>query len=137
MTTGSLIRYKLIQLPILPIVTHHEWLGESVSRGLPSSNFFPYKSSYHFQYLNCCQILYSNATDLKFGSSTYFFLLYSFLEFTKCPDLNLGVVGHVTRSCKGPILCSRGANSKIKITSIWKYCNTLPGNESNTFPLYL
>ena len=23
---------------------------------LPSRNFFPYKSSYHFQYLNCCQI---------------------------------------------------------------------------------
>ena len=37
-----------------------------------------------FRYLNCCQILYSNATDLKLGSSTYFFLLFSFLVFTKC-----------------------------------------------------
>ena len=42
-------------------------------QGLPSSNFFPYKSSYHFRYLNCCQILYSNATDLKLGS---FYLVF-------------------------------------------------------------
>ena len=47
--------------------------------------------SCHFRYLNCCQILYSNATDLKLGSSTYFFLLYSFLLFTKCQVLNLTV----------------------------------------------
>ena len=60
-------------------------------QGLPSSNFFPYKSSYHFQYLNCCQILYSNGTDLKLGSSTYFFLLFSFLVFTKCQILNVRV----------------------------------------------
>ena len=75
-------------------------------QGLPFSNFFPYKSSYHFLYLNCCQILYLNATDLRIGSSTYFFLLFSFLVFTKCQVLNLRVgtrVGHVTRSCKGPI----------------------------------
>ena len=39
--------------------------------GLPSINVFPYKCSY---YLNCCQILYSYATDPKSGSSTYFFL---------------------------------------------------------------
>ena len=44
-----------------------------------------------FQYLNCCQILYSNATDLELGSSTYFFMLYSFLVFTKCQVLNLRV----------------------------------------------
>ena len=31
---------------------------------------------YHFRYLNYCQILYFNATDLKLGSSTYFFLLF-------------------------------------------------------------
>ena len=49
-----------------------------------SSYFFPCKSSYYFRYLNCCHILYFNATDLKFGSSTYFILLYSFLVHTKC-----------------------------------------------------
>ena len=31
------------------------------------------KSSCHFRYLNCHQILYSNATDLKLGRCTYFF----------------------------------------------------------------
>ena len=31
-----------------------------------------YKSSYHFRYLNCCQVLYSYATHLKLGISTYF-----------------------------------------------------------------
>ena len=41
--------------------------------GKKSSNFLPYKSSYRFRYLNCCQISYLNATDLKIGSSTYFF----------------------------------------------------------------
>ena len=40
---------------------------------------------------NCCQTLYSNATDIKLGSSTYFFLLFSFLVFTKCQVLNLRV----------------------------------------------
>ena len=30
------------------------------------------------------QILYCNATDIKLGISTYFFLLFSFLVFTKC-----------------------------------------------------
>ena len=35
---------------------------------LADHNFFPYKSSlYHFQYLNCCQILFSNATGLQGG----------------------------------------------------------------------
>ena len=34
------------------------------------------KSSYHFQYLNCCQILYYNTTDLKLGS---FYLVFSAL----------------------------------------------------------
>ena len=43
-------------------------------QGLPSSNFFPYKS-YHFWYLYCCQILYFNATDPKLGSPTYCFLV--------------------------------------------------------------
>ena len=32
-----------------------------------------------------------NATDLKLGSSTYFFLLFPFLVFTKCQVLNLRV----------------------------------------------
>ena len=32
----------------------------------------------------CYQILYSNAIDLKLGSSTYFFLLFLFLLFVKC-----------------------------------------------------
>ena len=41
--------------------------------------------------LNCYQILYSNATDIKLGSSTYFFLLYPFLVLTKCEVLNLRV----------------------------------------------
>ena len=36
-------------------------------------------------------MLYSNATDLKRGSSTYFFLLFSFLVFTKCQVLNVRV----------------------------------------------
>ena len=33
-------------------------------------------------------MLYSNATDLKLGSSTYFFLLFSFLVLTKYQVLN-------------------------------------------------
>ena len=40
------------------------------------------------------------------GSSTYFFLLFSFLIFTKCQVLNLRVDGHVTLSCKEPIYYS-------------------------------
>ena len=52
---------------------------------LPSSNFFPYKPSYHLRYLN------RYATDLKLGSSTFFVLLYSFLVLTKCQVLNLRV----------------------------------------------
>ena len=67
---------------------------------LDSSNLFPFKSSCHFRYLNCHQILYSNATALKLGSSTQFFLLFPFLVFMKCQVLNVGVVGHVTLSCK-------------------------------------
>ena len=39
-------------------------------QALLASNFFPYKSSYRFRYLDCCQILYSNATDLKLDIST-------------------------------------------------------------------
>ena len=31
------------------------------------------------------------ASDLKLGSSTYFFLLFPFLAFTKCQVLNLSV----------------------------------------------
>ena len=34
-------------------------------------------------------ILYFSATDLKLGSSTYCFLLFLFLVFTKCQVLNL------------------------------------------------
>ena len=41
--------------------------------------------------LNCCQTLYSKATDLKLGSSTYFFLLFPFLVFTKSQVLHLRV----------------------------------------------
>ena len=37
----------------------------------------------------------SNATDLKLGCSTYFFLLFPFLVLTKCKVLNL----RVGRSC--------------------------------------
>ena len=36
-------------------------------------------------------MLYSNATDLKLGSSIYFFLLFLFLVFTKCQVLNVRV----------------------------------------------
>ena len=35
--------------------------------------FSQYNSSSHFRYLNRHQILYSNPTALKLGSSTYFF----------------------------------------------------------------
>ena len=51
-------------------------------QALLSSYFFPYKSSLYFQELNCCHILYSNATYLTLGSSTYFSLLFPFLVFT-------------------------------------------------------
>ena len=37
------------------------------------------------------QILYSNATDLKLVSSTYFSPLFPFLVLTKCKSLNLRV----------------------------------------------
>ena len=37
------------------------------------------------------QILHFNATDIKLGSSTYFFLLFPFLVLTKCQVLNLRV----------------------------------------------
>ena len=36
-------------------------------------------------------MLYSNATDLKLSSSTYFLLLFPFLVFTKCQVLDLRV----------------------------------------------
>ena len=32
--------------------------------------------------LNCYQLLYSNDTDLKYSTFTYFFLLFSFLTLT-------------------------------------------------------
>ena len=54
------------------------------------ATFSMQKFSYNLQYLNCCQILYSNATDLKCGSSTCLFLLYSFLVFTKVLNLRVG-----------------------------------------------
>ena len=63
----------------------------SVKSYLLASNFFPYKSSYRFRYLDCCQILYFNATDLKLGSCTYLFLLFLFLILRKCQVLNLRV----------------------------------------------
>ena len=34
------------------------WEKVSGEQGLPSSNFFPYKSSYHLRYLKCCQIFF-------------------------------------------------------------------------------
>ena len=61
-------------------------------QGLPSSNFCHTNPLQNIcEYLNCCQILYSNATDLKLGSSTYFFLLFPFLVFVKSQVLNLRV----------------------------------------------
>ena len=35
--------------------------------------------------------IYLNATDLKLGSSTYLFMLSSYLELTNCQVLNLRV----------------------------------------------
>ena len=65
--------------------TEYNSLPQSIQRPiLLSSNFFPYKSTCHFRYLNCCQMLYSNATDLKLGSSTYSFLLFRFLVLMGC-----------------------------------------------------
>ena len=59
-------------------------------------------TSYNFQELICCQILYSNATGIKLGSSTYLFpCLFLFLVFTNCQVLKV----RVGRSRgKGPIL---------------------------------
>ena len=89
-------KYKnLVAVQISEILRGFVWEKVAGWQGLPSSNFFPYKSSFHFKYLNCCQILFSNCTDLKLGSSTYFFLLYSFLVLTKCQVINL----RVGRSC--------------------------------------
>ena len=48
------------------------------------------------------QMSYSNATDLKLGISTYFFLLFLFLVFTLGSKFK-GWVGHVTLSCKRPL----------------------------------
>ena len=65
-------------------------------QGLSSSNFFSYKSSYHFQYLNCCQILYFwKLRTLNLAVLLIFYLLFLFLVFTKCQVLNL----RVGRSC--------------------------------------
>ena len=64
---------------------------QTAVRGNWSDHFFPYKFSYHLRYWTCCQILYSTATDLKRGSSTYFFLLFSFLLLGKCQVLSLRV----------------------------------------------
>ena len=51
------------------------------------------------------QILYSNATDLKLVSSTYFSPLFPFLVLTKCKSLNLRVGrSRDPYSCKGPKL---------------------------------
>ena len=41
------------------------------------------------------KMLYSHSTSLKLGSSTYCFLLFSFMVFTKCHVLTL----RVGRSC--------------------------------------
>ena len=79
---------------------------------MPCGNFFPYKSSYHFRYLNCCQILYLNATDLKLGSSTYFFLLFLFLVLTKCQFLNLRV--GTGRSCDQVLQRASWYNSLVQ-----------------------
>ena len=59
---------------------------------LTNQQLFPIQIFLSFPILNCCKILYSNATDLKLGSSTYFFpVLFSFLVFTKCQVLNVTV----------------------------------------------
>ena len=63
---------------------------------LPFSNFFPYKPSYHLQYLN------RYAIDLKLGSSAYFFPALFISGILKVPGLKFKG-GYVTRSCKGPI----------------------------------
>ena len=47
--------------------------------------------SYHSKDLNCHKILYSNAADLKRGSSTYVFLLCPFLVSVKSQVLSLRV----------------------------------------------
>ena len=66
------VTYPLLNLrPGTLWVSEMKRVGKN-KKGLPSSNFFPHKSSYYFWYLYCHHILYSNATDLKLGSSTYF-----------------------------------------------------------------
>ena len=75
-------------------------------QALPSSNIFPYKWD-----LNCHQILYFSATDLKLVSSTYFFLLFPFLVFTKSHVLNV----RVGRS-RDPLLQKAYSKCKIEVT---------------------
>ena len=50
-------------------------------------NFFSYKSSQYFWDLNCHQILYVNATDLKLDSSTKFFPALSISSICKLPSI--------------------------------------------------
>ena len=61
-----------------------------------TSNFFPYKSSYHFKYLNCILRLQTSNLAVLLSFSCSFHFCYSFLV--------PGWVGHVTRSCKEPIV---------------------------------
>ena len=81
-------------------------------QALPSSNFSHTNPLLkHSRDLNCCQTLHFNATDLNPGSSTYFFLLFPFLGFTKSQVLHL----RVGRSCD-PLL--RKAYSALKSKSV-------------------
>ena len=81
----------LVAFQVSKILRGFVWEKVAGWQGLPSSNIFPYKCSYHFQYLNCCQVLYSNATDFKRGSSTYCFPALFISGTHKVPVLNLRV----------------------------------------------
>ena len=81
-------RFEICSLKIYGSLNLRNIKRICMGRSYSSSNFFPYKSSYRFRYLNCCHILYSDATDFKLGSPTYVFLLFLFLILTKCQVLN-------------------------------------------------
>ena len=57
---------------------------------LAIQQLFPMQIFLPFQDLNGHQILYFNVRDLKLVSSTNFFLLFSFLAFTKVLNLRVG-----------------------------------------------
>ena len=74
------------------------------------------------------QILYSTATDLKLGSSTYFFLLFSFLVLTKCQVLNLRVCRSRDQSYKGPIELGKDV---ALVSRLWRGSEAPPQNFSH------